>query len=160
MFDESWIRRDLEISSTRDILLPFSWRDGVKPRIFFVGIYDVPAEIRTYHLPNSNLEQPAWYQRLLSSSYSSLSYASAVYLICWKLCFTLITLIDCFSFVPLCWFCLSFLCICAGSTGPGFDSRRFQIFWEAAGLERGPLSLVRTSEKLLEGKSSGPGLEN
>jgi hypothetical protein len=29
------------------------------------------------------------------------------------------------------------------SKGPGFDSRRFQIFWEAVGLERGPLSLVR-----------------
>jgi hypothetical protein len=27
-----------------------------------------------------------------------------------------------------------------------------QIFWEAAGLERGPLSLVRTTEELLEGK--------
>jgi hypothetical protein len=25
------------------------------------------------------------------------------------------------------------------SSGPGFDSRRFQIFWEAVGLERGPL---------------------
>jgi hypothetical protein len=42
----------------------------------------------------------------------------------------------------------------------GFDSRHFQIFWEAAGLERGPLSLVRTTEELLEGKSSGSGLEN
>jgi hypothetical protein len=30
------------------------------------------------------------------------------------------------------------------SKGVGFDSRRFQIFWEAVGLERGPLSLVRT----------------
>jgi hypothetical protein len=28
---------------------------------------------------------------------------------------------------------------------------RFQIFSEAAGLERGPLSLVRTTEELLEG---------
>jgi hypothetical protein len=33
-------------------------------------------------------------------------------------------------------------------------------FWEAAGLERGPLSLVRTTEELLEGKSRGSGLEN
>jgi hypothetical protein len=32
------------------------------------------------------------------------------------------------------------------SRGPGFDSRRFQIFWEAVGLERGPLSLVSTRE--------------
>jgi hypothetical protein len=38
------------------------------------------------------------------------------------------------------------------SRGPGFDSRRFQIFWEAVGLERGPLSLMRTIEELLEGK--------
>jgi hypothetical protein len=28
------------------------------------------------------------------------------------------------------------------SKGPGFDSRRYQIFWEVVGLERGPLSLV------------------
>jgi hypothetical protein len=46
------------------------------------------------------------------------------------------------------------------SRGTGFDSRRFQIFWEAAGLERGPLSLVRTIEELLGRKSSGSGLEN
>jgi hypothetical protein len=46
------------------------------------------------------------------------------------------------------------------SRGPGFDSRRFQIFWEAAGLERGPLSLVRTTEEPLGRKSSGSGLEN
>jgi hypothetical protein len=32
---------------------------------------------------------------------------------------------------------------------PGFDSRRFQIFWEAESLERCPLSLVRTTEELL-----------
>jgi hypothetical protein len=42
------------------------------------------------------------------------------------------------------------------SGGPGFVSRRFQIFWEAAGLERGSLSLVRTTEELLEGKVSAP----
>jgi hypothetical protein len=29
------------------------------------------------------------------------------------------------------------------SRSPGFDSRRYQIFWEVVGLERGPLSLVR-----------------
>jgi hypothetical protein len=44
--------------------------------------------------------------------------------------------------------------------GPGLYSRRFQIFWEAAGLKRGPLSLVRTTEELLGRKSSGSGLEN
>jgi hypothetical protein len=31
-----------------------------------------------------------------------------------------------------------------------FDSRRYQIFWEVMGLERGPLSLVSTAEELLE----------
>jgi hypothetical protein len=42
----------------------------------------------------------------------------------------------------------------------GFDSRRYQIFWEVVGLERSPLSLVSTTEKLLGRKSSGSGLEN
>jgi hypothetical protein len=46
------------------------------------------------------------------------------------------------------------------SWGPGFDSRRYQIFWEVVGLERGPLSLVRIIEELLEWKSSSSGLEN
>jgi hypothetical protein len=46
------------------------------------------------------------------------------------------------------------------SRGPGFDSRRYQIFWEVVGLERGPLSLVRIIEELLEWKSSGSGQEN
>jgi hypothetical protein len=42
----------------------------------------------------------------------------------------------------------------------GFDSRRYQIFWEVVGLERSLLSLVTTTEELLERSSSGPGLEN
>jgi hypothetical protein len=42
----------------------------------------------------------------------------------------------------------------------GFDSRRYKIFWEVVGLERGPLSLVSTIEELLERKSSGSGLES
>jgi hypothetical protein len=46
------------------------------------------------------------------------------------------------------------------SKGPGFDSPRYQIFWEVVGLERGPLSLVRITEELLEWKSSGSGPEN
>jgi hypothetical protein len=46
------------------------------------------------------------------------------------------------------------------SRGPGFDSRRFQIFWEALGLEQGPLSLVRTTEELLGRNISGFGQEN
>jgi hypothetical protein len=36
------------------------------------------------------------------------------------------------------------------STGPGIDSRLYQIFGVVVGLIRGPLSLVRKSEKLLE----------
>ena len=34
--------------------------------------------------------------------------------------------------------------------GLGFDSRRYQIFSVVVGLERGPLSLVRSIEELLE----------
>jgi hypothetical protein len=41
----------------------------------------------------------------------------------------------------------------------GFDSRRYQIFWEVVRLERGPLSLVRTIEELLERKNGGYNLE-
>jgi hypothetical protein len=33
---------------------------------------------------------------------------------------------------------------------PGYDSRRYQIFWEVVGLEWGPLSLVSTVEELTE----------
>jgi hypothetical protein len=42
----------------------------------------------------------------------------------------------------------------------GFDSPRYQIFWEVVGLERGPLSLVSTIKELSERNSSGSGLEN
>jgi hypothetical protein len=41
------------------------------------------------------------------------------------------------------------------SWGPGFDSRRYQIFWEIVDMERSPLSLVSITEELLEWKSSG-----
>jgi hypothetical protein len=42
------------------------------------------------------------------------------------------------------------------SKAPGFDCRHYQIFWEeVVGLERGPLSLVSTTEELLERKISG-----
>jgi hypothetical protein len=44
--------------------------------------------------------------------------------------------------------------------GHGFDSRCYQIFWEVVGLERGPYSLVSTTEELLERKSSVSGLES
>jgi hypothetical protein len=48
------------------------------------------------------------------------------------------------------------------SREPGFDYRRYQIFWEVVGLEQGPLSLMRIIEKLLVlwRNSSGSGLEN
>jgi hypothetical protein len=42
----------------------------------------------------------------------------------------------------------------------GLDSRRYKIFWNVVGLERGPLSLVSTTEELLARKSSGSGVEN
>jgi hypothetical protein len=41
--------------------------------------------------------------------------------------------------------------------GPEFNSRRYQIFKEIVGLERGPLSLVRITEELLEWKTIGSG---
>jgi hypothetical protein len=44
--------------------------------------------------------------------------------------------------------------------GPGFDSRRYQIFWEIVGLERGSFSLVKITEEQLEWKSSGSGQES
>jgi hypothetical protein len=42
----------------------------------------------------------------------------------------------------------------------GFDFRRYQMFREVVGLERGPLSLVSTTEELPERKSSGSCLKN
>jgi hypothetical protein len=45
------------------------------------------------------------------------------------------------------------------SRGPGFDSRALQEK-KVVGLERGPLSLVSTTEELLERKCSGSGLES
>jgi hypothetical protein len=40
-----------------------------------------------------------------------------------------------------------------------FDSWCYQIFLEVVGLERGPLSLLSTTEELFERKSSGSSLE-
>jgi hypothetical protein len=40
--------------------------------------------------------------------------------------------------------------------GLGFDSLRYHIFWVAEGLERGPLSLMRINEELLEKKIAAP----
>jgi hypothetical protein len=42
------------------------------------------------------------------------------------------------------------------ATDPEVDSRRYQIFWLAVGVERGPLSLVRKTEELFEGKVAAP----
>jgi hypothetical protein len=39
---------------------------------------------------------------------------------------------------------------------PGFDSRHYKIFWEVVRLERGPLSLVSTTEELLDRKVAAP----
>jgi hypothetical protein len=44
------------------------------------------------------------------------------------------------------------------SRGHGFDTQRHQIFCEV--VKRGPLSLVRIIEELLEWESSGSGLGN
>jgi aryl-phospho-beta-D-glucosidase BglC (GH1 family) len=41
----------------------------------------------------------------------------------------------------------------------GFNSLRYDIFWEVVGLELGPFSLVTTIEELFERKSNGSGLE-
>jgi hypothetical protein len=42
------------------------------------------------------------------------------------------------------------------SRDPGFDSRLYHIFWEVVGLKRGPLSLVKITEELLERKEEAP----
>jgi hypothetical protein len=44
--------------------------------------------------------------------------------------------------------------------GPGFDSRRYQIFWVAVGLQRGPLSPCEDKWGAIWKKSSGSGLDN
>jgi hypothetical protein len=44
--------------------------------------------------------------------------------------------------------------------GPRFDSRGYQIFWVAVGLERGPLSPWEGKWVATWKKSSGSGLEN
>jgi hypothetical protein len=46
------------------------------------------------------------------------------------------------------------------SGGPGFDSRALQRKKKVVGLERGPLSLVSTTEELLGRNSSRSGLES
>jgi hypothetical protein len=45
------------------------------------------------------------------------------------------------------------------STGPGFDSQSYQIFGVVVGLQRGALSLVSTTEELLERNSNSSGLK-
>jgi hypothetical protein len=46
------------------------------------------------------------------------------------------------------------------SRRPGLDARRYHIFWDVVGLQRGPLSLVSTIEKLLGRKNNGSCLES
>jgi hypothetical protein len=67
--------------------------------------------------------------------------------------------------MPFLWFCIPISFRSSGqgfwlqNQRSGFDSRSYQIFWEAVGLERGPLSLVSTIEELLQRRSSGSGIE-
>jgi hypothetical protein len=42
------------------------------------------------------------------------------------------------------------------SSGPGFDSMRYQIFCEVVGLKRGALSLVSTIKEVLDRKVAAP----
>jgi hypothetical protein len=49
--------------------------------------------------------------------------------------------------------------LCSSGQRSGFDSRRYQIFWEVVGQERGQLSFVSTTEELLGRKNSGSGIE-
>jgi hypothetical protein len=42
----------------------------------------------------------------------------------------------------------------------GFDSQCYQISWEVVVLERGPLSLLFTEEKVLKRNNSGSGIES
>jgi hypothetical protein len=58
------------------------------------------------------------------------------------------------------WFSKRFILIWPPLWASGQGSwLQIQIFWDVAGLERGPLSLVSTTEELLERKSSGSFLE-
>jgi hypothetical protein len=56
--------------------------------------------------------------------------------------------------------CIAFLLtasVVCRSRGPGFDSQRYQVFWEVVGLEWGPRSLVSINEELLEWKNNSSG---
>jgi hypothetical protein len=55
--------------------------------------------------------------------------------------------------------CLCGLVVRVPGYRSGFDYRRYRIFWETVGLERGLLSLMSTIEELFERKCSGSGLE-
>ena len=83
------------------------------------------------------------------------SIASGVNSMCFNVTFYLRRL-PCIVFLLTHFFCRDRLC---GQVvrvsgyryrGLRFDSRRYQIFWVVVGLERGPLSLVRSIEELLE----------
>jgi hypothetical protein len=60
-----------------------------------------------------------------------------------------------------CWqFCSAMILVWPPLWSSGQSSRYYQIFWEVVRLERGPLNLVTTTEKLLGRNSSGSGLES
>jgi hypothetical protein len=65
--------------------------------------------------------------------------------------FICLSLVKCSSHWPPLW---------SSGQRSGFDSRSYKIFWEVVFLERGPLSLVSTTEEILGRKSSGSDLGN
>jgi hypothetical protein len=81
--------------------------------------------------------------------------------------FTTVTMVACILRARIVYLYLSSDSLCGivvtvpgcRSWGPLFDCRRYHIFWEVVGLERGLLSLVSTTEELLERKISASGLE-
>jgi hypothetical protein len=57
---------------------------------------------------------------------------------------------QCTSKAPRSYLSLRLCGLVVRARGPRFYCRHYQIFWEVVGLERGPLSLVSTTEELLE----------
>jgi hypothetical protein len=125
-------------------------RGREKPRKPAVRIVGDCVEIRTRNLPNASQKGCDW----VSSKHASLRH-SLPYEILLR-CIASSRLRDSVDRLcgPVVWG-PGYRC-----RGSGLVSRRYQIFWEVAGLERGPLSLASTTEELLGWKSSGSGLEN
>jgi hypothetical protein len=57
--DKRWFGRKSSWP-TRNILQLFSWSNRVKQRERSISMADVPAEIRTEHIPNTSLERYFW----------------------------------------------------------------------------------------------------